>query len=144
MNPYLSQLTNINNEKWWELKFFLCNQCINIVYPNEENVFMCPIMKKMRLLCESMFIPTERRTLVPKMVKKRSFSYETKASVSFIPMRRMCSWYPIMKRNDIIMWICVCPNRQVNINSKISRKWCFSYETKASISFMVPKLTDEY
>ena len=69
---------------------------------------------------------------------KGSFSYETKASISFIPMRRMCLCVPIMKWNKITLWIHVYPNWNTNLNSKIGNKRCFSYETKASIS-LIPK-----
>ena len=56
----------------------------------------------MRLLCESMFIPIERRILIQKIGRKISFSYEIKASIPFILMRRMCLWSPFMKRTKII------------------------------------------
>ena len=64
------------------------------------------------------------------------FSFETKDSISFIRIKRMFWWCLIMKGKKIIMWIHVCPNRRTNINSKNCRKRCFSYETKASISFI--------
>ena len=67
---------------------------------------------------------------------KKSFSYETKASISLIPSRRMCLWFPIMKRKEIIMWIHVYPNWKMNFNSKNGNKRSFSYQTKASISFI--------
>ena len=41
------------------------------------------------LLRESMFIQISKRTLILKKAGKISFSYETKASMSFIPMTRM-------------------------------------------------------
>ena len=53
--------------------------------------------------------------------RKISFSYESKASMSFIPIRRMCLWCLILKIMEIITWICVCLNRCMNINSKNSR-----------------------
>ena len=65
--------------------------------------------------------------------RKKCFSIETKASISFTPMRGMCLWCLIIKRKEIIMWIRVCPDRRTNINSKIGRKRSVSYETKASI-----------
>ena len=68
--------------------------------------------------------------------RERSISNEMKVSISFIPMSRICLLCPIMKWKEIIMWICVCPNWRTNINSTNSRKRSFSYETKASISFM--------
>ena len=67
---------------------------------------------------------------------KRIFSYETKSSISLIPRRIMCLWYPIMKRKDIIMWIHVYPNWNMNFNSKISNKGSFYCKTKASISLI--------
>ena len=52
---------------------------------------------------------------------KKSFSYETKAPLSFILTKRMSFWFPIMKRKEIITWIRVYPNWQTNFNDK---KWC--------------------
>ena len=71
--------------------------------------------------------------------RSSSFSYETKALISFIPTRRMCLWCPIMKRKEIIMWIHVYPNWKMNFSYKKSRKGSLSYETKASISFIPSK-----
>ena len=39
--------------------------------------------KEMKLLCESMFILIDKRTLILKNGRKRSFSYEMKASMLF-------------------------------------------------------------
>ena len=61
-----------------------------------------------------------------KIGNKRSFSYETKASISLIPERRMCLWSPIMKTMVIIMWIHVYPNWNTNFNSKNGNKKSFS------------------
>ena len=75
--------------------------------------------------------------IISKNGNKRCFSYETKAWISFIPMRRMCLWRLITKRKQIIMRICVCPNQRMNINSKNGGKKNFSYETKALIPFIL-------
>ena len=64
------------------------------------------------------------------------FSYETKASISFIPMRRMCLLGPIIKRREIIMWTHFYANWKSNFNCKNGRKGCFSCETKPSITFI--------
>ena len=80
--------------------------------------------------------PNWQMNINSKNGKKRSFSYETKASISFIPMRRMCLWCQIMKIKEIIMQIRVCPNRQTYINSINSKNKSFCFETKASISFI--------
>ena len=78
------------------------------------------IIKKRRLLCEIVFVPINKRTLIPKNGGKRSFSFETKASLSFILIKRLCLWCPILKGKKIIMWIHVYPNWQTNFDSK---KW---------------------
>ena len=70
-----------------------------------------------------------------KIRNKRSFSFETKASISLIPTGRICLWLPIMKRKEIIMWIHIYPNWKINFDSKNGRKTSFSCETKASKSF---------
>ena len=54
-----------------------------------ECVYGTQPWKEMRLLCESMFIPIERQTLVFKMVEREVFFFETNASISVILMRRM-------------------------------------------------------
>ena len=35
-----------DSKEWWEVKFFLRNQSINIIYPNVENVFVVPNQQK--------------------------------------------------------------------------------------------------
>ena len=82
--------------------------------------------------------PNRNTNFNSKKGNKRSFSYDTKASISLIPMRRMCLWFPIMKWKEIIIWIHVYPNWNTNFNSKIGNKRSFSYEIKASIS-LIPK-----
>ena len=46
-----------------------------------EMYWWCPIMKKRQLLCGSMFIPIDRRTLILKNGWKWNFFDETKASI---------------------------------------------------------------
>ena len=38
--------TNFDSKKWWKEKVFLWNQCVNVIYPNEENVFIVPNHEK--------------------------------------------------------------------------------------------------
>ena len=54
-----------------------------------------------RLLCESVLVPIDKRISIIKNAKKKGLSYETKASMSFIPMGKMSLWHPIMKRNGV-------------------------------------------
>ena len=102
----------IDSKIRWEEKFFLWNQSMNSFVQIRRKSLQCPILKKKkrRLLHESVFIPIDKWTLVVKNGRKWSFSYETKASISFIQMRRMSLWCQIMERKDIIMWIRVYPN----------------------------------
>ena len=37
---------NFDSKKWWEEKFFLQNQSINVIYPNKKNEFMNHEMKR--------------------------------------------------------------------------------------------------
>ena len=37
---YLIWQMNFDSKKWWDEKFFLWNQSINVINPNEENEFM--------------------------------------------------------------------------------------------------------
>ena len=91
----------------------------------------CPIMKERRLLCEFMFVLNNKWTLTLKNGKKRSFSFETKASMSFILMRKMSLWFPIMKRKEILVWIYVFPNWQMKFNTKkLARRKAFLLNPK--------------
>ena len=83
-------------------------------------------------------LPNWKTYFNSKIGKKRGFSFETKASISLIPTRRMCLWRPITKWKGIIMRIHLYPNWNTNLNSKIGNKRSFYYETKASIS-LIPK-----
>ena len=49
-----------------------------------------------------MFVLTDRQSLILKVGKKKNFSYETKAPMSFIPIRRISLWCPIFKRKETI------------------------------------------
>ena len=85
---------------------------------HEENKFYyAQSWKERRLLCESV-VPTNKQTLTLKNEGKKSFSYKTKASMSFILISRMSLLCPFKKRKEIIMWICVCPKWQMDFNSK--------------------------
>ena len=53
-----------------------------------EYVYYAQSWKETRLLCVSVFVPIDKQTLTPKNDGEKSFSYETKASMSFILMSR--------------------------------------------------------
>ena len=101
----------------------------------------CPIMKRKEIAMWIDVYPNWKMNFKSKNGNKRSFSYETKASISVIRSRRMCLWCPIMKRKEIVMWIHVYPNWKTNFNSKNGNKRSSSCETKASISLIPMKRT---
>ena len=100
---------------------------------------MVPNYEKKEIIMWIDVYPNRKMNFNSKNGRKRSFSYETKPSISFIPMRGMCFWCPIMKWKDIIMWIRVYLNWKMNLNFKNGRSSSFSYETKALISFIAMK-----
>ena len=101
----------------------------------------CPIMKRKEIIMWIHVYPNWKTYFNSKIWNRRSFYYETKASISLIPTRRMCLWCPIMKRKEIILWIHVYPNWKMYFNSKIGNKRSFCYETKASISLISMRRT---
>ena len=113
--------------------FFLWNQSINIIYPNRGMCLWSPIMKRKEIITWTHFYPNWKSNFNYKNGRKRCISCETKPSISFIPMRKMCLWCLIMKKKNIITWIYFYPNWQTNFYSKNGGKWSFSYETKVSI-----------
>ena len=106
--------------------------------PTIRMCFWCPIMKTKMIIIWIHVYPNWNMNFNSKIGNKKGFYYVTKASISLIPRRRMCLWCPIMKRKEIIMWIHVHPNWNINFNSKIGNKKGFYYETKASLS-LIPK-----
>ena len=95
-----------------------------------------PIMKWKDIIMQVRVYPNWKTIFNSKNGRKRCFSYDTKPSMSFIPMRAMCLWCPIMKWKEIIMQILIYPNWKTNFNSKNGRKRSFSHETKPSISYI--------
>ena len=81
---------------------FLMKPNHQFFYPNEENEFMVPIRKRKVIIMSIVFIPIDR-LMILKNGRKRSFSYETKKSMSFIPIRQMSLWFFIMKRKKIML-----------------------------------------
>ena len=104
-------------------------------------MFICPIMKRKEIVVWIHVYPNWKMNFNSENGNKRSFSYQTKASISFIPIRRTCLWCTIMKWNEITIWIHVYPNWNTYFNSKIGNKSSFSYEIKASISLIPTRRT---
>ena len=121
---------------------FLWKQSPNIIYPNKENMLMVPNNEKKGDYYVNLCLSNGKMNFNSKNGRKRCFSCEAKASIPFIPIRRMCLWYPIMKWKEIIKWICVYPNWKRNFSSKNCWKSSISYETKASIIY--PSAENEF
>ena len=102
--------------------------------PKERISLWCPIMNWKEIIMWIHAYPNWKTNINSKNGNKRSFSYEAKASISFIPTRSMCLWCPIMKRKEIITWIQFYPNWKTYFNFKSGYKRSFSSETKASVS----------
>ena len=104
--------------------------------PKRRMCLGCPITKRNEIIMWIDVYPNWNMNFNSKIGNKRSFSYETKASISLIPMRRTSLWCPIMKWNEITIWIHVYPNWKTYFDSEIGSKRSFSFETKASISLI--------
>ena len=101
-----------------------------------ERVYGAQSWKEKRLLCESLFVLIDRWTLILKNCGNKSFLNETKESMSYIPIMKMTLWCSITKKKEVAMWICACPNQQMNFNSKNDEKRSFYNEIKTSMSFI--------
>ena len=91
------------------MKFSLWNQCINSFIPMKRMTLWCLIIKRKEIIMWIHVYPYWKMNFNSKNGRKKSFSYESKASISFIPMRRMNLWCPIIERKEIITWIQVYP-----------------------------------
>ena len=115
--------------------FFVWNQSLNIIYPNKENVFLVSNIEKEDYYANPC-LSYWKTNFKSKTGKNWCFSYETKASILFIPMRRICFWCRIMKRKEDYYVNPCLSNSKMNFKSKNGKNRCFSYETKASIPFI--------
>ena len=70
---------NFDSKDMTEGKAFLMKPKHHFIYPDEENLFMMPIMKKKRLLYASMSVLIDGRTLIlRKIVEKKGFQVKPK------------------------------------------------------------------
>ena len=121
---------NFNTKNDGKKSFSYLTRALMPFIPIREMSLWCPIMKIKEINMWINVYPNWKMNFDSKNGRKGGFSYETKASKSFITIRRLYLQFPIRKRKEIIMWIRVCPNRWMDINFKNSRKRSFSYETK--------------
>ena len=128
--------TNFNSKIGNKRSFSYDTKASISLIPMRRTSLWCPIMKRNEITICIHVYPNWKTYFNSKIGNKRSFSFETKASISLIPTRRICLWCPIRKRKEIVMWIHVYCNWKMNFNSKIGNKRSFSCETKASISLI--------
>ena len=132
---------NFNSKNGSKRSFSYETKASISLIPSRRMCLWFPIMKRNEIILWIYVYPNWKTYFNSKICNKRSFSFETKAPISLIPMRRMCLWFPIMKRMEIIMWIHVYPNWSTNFNSKKDNKRSFSCDTKASIPLIPTRRT---
>ena len=136
MNPYLSKwqwtLTLKNGRK---RSFSYETKALMLFILIRRMSLKFPIMKKKRLLCESVFVLIDRWNLILKNGGRKSFLSETKALITFIPIKRMRLWFLIMERKEIIMQIRIYPNWLMKFDSK---KWWEEKQWNQSINNIYP------
>ena len=138
IHVYPNWNTNFNSKIGNKRSFSYETKASISLIPSRTMCLWFPIMKRKEIIIWIHVYPNWKAYFNSKIGNKRSSSYETKASISLIPERRMCLWSPITKKKIIITWIHDYPNWNTNFNSKICNKRSFSYETKASMS-LIPK-----
>ena len=136
INVYPNWKMNFNSKNCRKTTFSYETKHINIIYPIEDMCLWCLVMKKRENIMWIHAYLNWKTNFNSKNGRETSFSYETKALISFILMSRVWLWCPILKRKEIIMWIYVYPNWKTNIDSKSGRERSFSYETNTSKSFI--------
>ena len=117
-------------DKW----ILIQNNCGSKSFLNETKASMsfipmsrmsvwCTIIKRKEIIMRIHVWAIDKRTLILKNGGKRSLSYETKASMLFIPMSRMSLWFLIMKWKEIICEsIFVLIDKQNLTIKKVGRK----------------------
>ena len=138
IHVYPNWNTNFNSKSDNKRSFSYETKASISLIPKGRMFLWCLITKRKEIIMWIHVYSNWNTNFNSKIGNKRSFSYDTKSSISFILKRRMCLQRPIMKKKVIIMGIHVYPNWNTNFNSKIGNKGRFSYETKASIS-LIPK-----
>ena len=133
---YHNWKTNFNSKNSRKRSFSYETKASISFIPTRRMCLWGPIMKGKEIITWIYLYLNWKMNFNFKNNRKRSFTYDIMASISFIPIKRMCLWCPIMKKNEIIMWIHVYPNWRMNFDSKNGSKRSFSYETKASQSFI--------
>ena len=129
IHAYPNRNTNFNSKKGNRRSFAYDTKASTSLIAMRRTSLWCPIMKWNKITIWIYAYPNWKTYFNSKIGNKRSFSFETKESISLIPTWKMCLWFPITERKEIIMWIHVYPNWKTCFNSKIGNKKCFYYDT---------------
>ena len=134
MNSCLSHLID---ELWIQKmvgsEVFLWNQRINSLILISGMNLWCPIIKRKEIIMWTRVYPNWKMNFNSKIDRKRNLFFETKPLISFIQMRRINLWCPIIERKEIITWIHVYPNWKTNFNSKNGKKRSFVMKQNINI-----------
>ena len=130
IHVYPNWNTNFNCKKGNKRSFSYDTKVSISLIPIRRTCLWCQIMKGNVIIARIYVYRNWKANFNSKIGNKRSLSYETKASISLIPTRRMCLWCPIMRRKEIIAWIYVYRNWKANFNSKIGNKRSFPMKPK--------------
>ena len=109
---------SFNSKKWWKKSIFYETKVSTSFILMRRMSLWFLIMKRKEIFMWIVFVLIYRWTLILKNSGKKSILNETKASMTFILMRKMGLWCPFIKGKEIIMWTRVCPNWQTKFNSK--------------------------
>ena len=72
---------NFDSKKWWEVKFFVWNKNIDSLIQASRMNLWCPIIERIEIIMWIHIYPSWKTNINSKIGRKRSFSYETKASI---------------------------------------------------------------
>ena len=138
IHVYPNWKANFNSKNGRKWSFSYETRASKSFTPIRRMCLWCWSWNEKRLLCEPMFIPTERQTSILKMVESDDFLVKLKHQNRYHNKENvfMC---PIMKIKEITIYIHVYPNWKTNLNSKNCTKTIFSYETKAWKSFITAR-----
>ena len=121
---------------------FLWNQSINSFILRSGLNFWRPIIKRKEIIMWIRVYPYWEMNFNSKNGRKKSFRYETKASISLIPIRRMCLWYPIVEQRRLIHEFVPIPIDRWTLIPKNGGKSRFSM--KAKHQFVYPNEWNEF
>ena len=124
-------------EKIWKEKFFFWNQSINIVYPNEEKVFLWPNHEKKHTIIRiNVFLLRRRNFNFKKMVEGKAFLLSSNVNVIYPNKDNVFTVPNHEKKRDYYLHPCISELMDKFWFQKTSGKERFCDEAKVSVSFI--------